>query len=154
LLLWLGSYAANSLLADSGGVIVVDDSNRLLIDALQWFRFILASPLYLFLAPRGFDAVWTVVAGIVANSLLVGFGLSGAIRMIAKRQFGIRTLFALTTITALCLFAMTFQNDIGIFIILATATVGLLCLAFANVRPVRPVSRGASTSDIDLPQRP
>ena len=61
-------FAANSMLADAGGVIVVDESNRVLVNALDWSAFILASPLYSLIGPRGFQSITWGIAGIVANA--------------------------------------------------------------------------------------
>ena len=125
-------FAANSMLSDAGGVIVVDDSNRSLVDALNWLAFILASPLYCLLAPRGFQSIPMDIAGMVCNACLVGFGLAGGFRLFRTRQFGLRFLFAITTLAALCLFAFSYDNNNRIFVLLIAATIGLLLLSFVK----------------------
>ena len=125
-------FVANSMLADAGGVIVVDESNRVLVNVLDWFAFILASPLYSLLAPRGFQSIPWDIAGMVSNACLVGFGLAGGIRLVRTKQFGLRFLFAITTLTALCLFAFSYENDNRIFVLLIAATIGLLLLSFVR----------------------
>ena len=125
-------FAANSMLADAGGVIVVDESNRVLVNTLDWSAFILASPLYSLIGPRGFQSITWDIAGMLANACLVGFGLAGGIRLIRTRQFGLRFLFTITTLTALCLFAFSYDNDNRIFVLLIAATIGLLLLSFVR----------------------
>jgi hypothetical protein len=112
LLLFLGLIAACSLLADSSGVIVFDDSNRAAFDILQWLDFLIVCPLIPLVLSRDSGTVWAIVIAIVANSLLIGYGLAGAIRMIARCQFSLRSLFVLMTLVALCFFAITSQKSV------------------------------------------
>ena len=134
LLLWFGLFLADSMLADAGGFINVDKSNRTLVAATEWFGLMLASPLLLLVAPRGFDNLAADMCGIVANSLLVGYGLSGAIRKLARRQFNLRWLFVLTTLCALGLAAFTFQDYARFSVFLTACTIALVWLALENAK--------------------
>ena len=139
LVLWILLFAARSLLVDAGGVVVVDESNRFFVDALDWSAFILASPLYLIIAPRGFQSVSLDIAGMVVNACLVGFGLAGGIRLFCTKQFGIRFLFTSTTLVALSLFAFFYDNDNRIYVHSIAAILGLLLLSL--VRYTAPTQR-------------
>lgn len=119
-------------MADAGGVVVVNNSNRWASDALDWVSFILACPLYALLAPRGYYSILPTIIVMVANSLLVGYGLSGAIRMVANRQFRLSTLFVAITLISFCFFALTLQNSMRVTIILGVATVTLVLLAISQ----------------------
>ena len=76
------------------------------------------------------DLIPMDIAGIVANACLVGFGLAGGFRLLRTRQFGLRFLFAITTLAALCLFAFSYDNRK--FVLLIAATIGLLLLSFVR----------------------
>ena len=130
--LWICLFLARAMLADAGGVIVVDDSNRLLVSVLQWVVFLLASPFYSLLAPGGFGILPLDIAGMAANSCLVGYGLAGGVRLVSTRQFSVRFLFAITTLTGLCLFALSLRNLDQTFVVLATAAGAALLLALVG----------------------
>ena len=139
--LCVGLLLAHSALADVGGVVVVDSSNRLAVSVLNWFGFLLACPLYALMAPRGgFHIVWFDILGIVLNSCLVGLGLAGGIRLVIRRQFGLRFVFVLTTLMAICLCGVTYASE---FLILSAALLAFAALAL-NSNTTRPRSKAAA----------
>lgn len=119
-------------MADAGGVIVVANSNWWASDALEWIRYIIACPLYALLSPRGYYDIIPTIFVMLANSLLVGFGLSGAIRMVVNRQFTLSTLFVAITLISFCCFAFTIPDSMRESILLGVATVTLVLLAISQ----------------------
>lgn len=99
----------------------------------MWFGWLLASPLYLLVAPRGFGYVLLDVAGIVANSFLVGFGTAGGIRLLARRGFGVGFLFIVMTLTAILCYATTLSGDSEIILLLSVATIALAILSVQGI---------------------